>query len=222
VYAEFGKHRIRTFVYHDILPQSQFEPNHVSNTHVYYSLQNIETARDVNSNLTLVLFYICRLKRPDSEKVISRIKNSRDLKSYKKLAYIFHVLSKAFRSCTALASTFGTAIIIISLYFVLGNMIPLFERVLGFAGLIMFGPSSIFAWIAAGLFHEKCKTVIWRLNRSRFPSPWESRSAMALTPFRLYVGNYFYVKADQVLIFSDTVANHTVSLMLTYPSKNFF
>jgi len=41
-------------------------------------------------------------------------------------------------------------------------------------------------------------------------------------PFRFYIGNYFYVKEDQVLIFSDTVANQTVSLMLTYPSKNFF
>jgi len=85
-------------------------------------------------------------------------------------------------------------------------MVPLFERVVCLAALIMYGPLSIFAWTAAGKSYEKCKTVIWRLKRSKFPSPSDSRSAMTLTPFRLYVGNYFYVKEDEVLIFSNTVA----------------
>jgi len=148
---------------------------------------------------------------PGSQKGIQGIKNSQDLKSYKRLAYIFHVISNAVRPITALVSTIRTAIIIAEIYFFPGNMVPLFERAVCLAALMTLGPVSIFAWIAAGKFHEKCKKVILILNSSKFPSPWESRSAIALMPFRLYVGNYFYVKRDQMLIFSDTVANQMVS-----------
>jgi len=120
-----------------------------------------------NCKLGIHFFYHFRLNgKPGSQVGIKRIKNSQDLKSYKRLEYIFYLLSNAFRSFASLVSTIGTATIITELYFVLGKTVPLFERLVCLAGLIMFAPSAIFAWTAAGKCHEKCKIVICRLKRS--------------------------------------------------------
>jgi hypothetical protein len=150
------------------------------------------------------------------------MKRRQVLKLYKRLLIVLQIANYVMRTVIPIISTASLTIVVLCLYFLLGNEVPLLERVLCTCVVFILGPMSTYLWAVCGNLNLKSKELILLLKRSEFLSNWESRSVGALLPCRIYLGNYLYIKEAQVLLYLDSVANLTTSLILTYPSRNFF